>query len=343
MRGPWVLVGAVLLLVLPLGGASSPSQGTTSGPTDATTFNGNFSLSGIGPQTDVPAGSNLTVQLELRDPAFTSAEAGLYVHIPAAEGLFNVSYGLLHELVPGSTVQFVSTGWTDPANTTYSFLLTNETVFSNTGNAVRDRATVSTQGLAMTSAEPFGHLAVGFRWRWLLIPSAGSSVTGPWTPSDSGATITPGQYAQLGSVADSSLAPGQVFGLCLNGPVAGRTFQLQGVIPNPHLIVSSQNNPVPPGTAPPFCASWTVPAWLAPQTIQVYVWDLVPSGAANVTTFLLYIVKLQVVPIATPPPSFFGIDDSTWYLVGTAGAGAAGAVVILLAFGRRPRKGPDQG
>ncbi|MCI4366996.1 MAG: hypothetical protein L3K08_04510 [Thermoplasmata archaeon] len=316
---------AVLLLAVPLsaGSASSTIEPAGAPPT----ANGNFSIVGPGPETTLPAASILSVTFELRDPNYTAALKGIYVRVPAPTAQFNVSYGDLRITLKGTTVIFNSTNWTNPANTTTNQQLLNQTVFPNTGRVSTDRAVFASGDLALTSPAPYGALTVELRWRWAASPSFGANFTGNWEPSASGIPITPDQFVPIESPTALAVSPGQGIQVCLGGPVAGRTFYLEAVMPSPRLDFADTNVSVPTTGTPPFCMSLTFPSWLEPQTINVYVWDYnrAPSTPSNVTSFLLYVLKVSVVPLPTPSPSLYGIPLTQWYE-------ALGAVVAFLAI-----------
>ena len=316
---------AVALLAVPCPDVSGASSGTAA--TFEPTPNGNFSIEGPGPETNLPAGSILTVQYELRDPNYTSTQKGLYVRVPAPTAQFNVSYGQLRLQMPGITVAFNSTNWTNPANTTTSEQLLNETVFPNTGRVANDRAALSSGDLALTSPETFGALTIDLRWRWAASPSFGANFTGSWEPSASGVAIEPDQFVQLLSPASQTVSPGQGVAVCLGGPVAGRTFSLHAVMPSPRLDFATRNGTVAPNGVSPYCQTLVLPTWLEPQNINVYVWDLSTSNSTPgvITSFLLYVIKVNVVGASPSTPSLYGIPLGTWYL----GLGAATAVLLL--------------
>lgn len=339
----WAPPLAFLLGLIVLGTAAGATpRGTEGGPIPsgaplATNFSANFSLAGIGPEADVPAGSNLAIEYEVRDPSFGSGQAGLYVHVPSPEALFNVSWGIERSFLPGTTILFNSTNWTSPLNATPTIFLANETVFSNTGVPAKDRAILSTEGVAVTAPLPLGSLTIELRWRWVVAPSAGANISGAWIPSANGVPIEPGQYAQLVLGAGASLSPGQPYSACLYGSVANRTFQLQVLLPNPHLLVGATSATAPFVANGTFCFGLDLPSWLLPQTVQIDVWNIVPSASpgGNASTLLLYLLKAQVVPAATGPATWLGLPTEAWYIGGTALAGVTGLGIVGYAM-RRP-------
>jgi hypothetical protein len=325
-------VGVVLLaLVLPAPGAWAEASHAVL-PAFQPTFNGNFSAVGVGPETSVLPGTTLLIEFEMEEVGYSTALPGLYVRVPAPVALFNVSYGVLRIALPAVTVNFNSSGWTSTANTTTKFYLANETVFPNASSA-SDRATLSSQTVALTSPAPYGSFSFHLRWRWATTSLAGINSTGMWSPNPNGTVIQPDQYAQLQSPLTLNVPPGAGATVCLNGPVAGRTFSLHAVEPFPHLDFANTTATAPASGPLPYCVTLTLPSWLEPGLIDVDVWDYhaATSSNPNVTSFLLYVVKVNVAPASSPPPSLYGISFFDWYAgVGILAAAILGLVALLV-------------
>lgn len=340
MRAAAALVVLVLGLVaggIAPGGAAVAGRPSFAPPAAAVDPLGNFSLAGLGPENDTPAGSTLGVQYELRDPSYSGGLEGLYVHVPGPSATFNVSWGVLRVALPGATVVFDSAGWSNPTNTTFTTLLANETVFPNTGQLARDRATLTTEGMAITSPAPFGALTIEVRWHWYIQPSVGNVENGSWLPTTNGVPVEPGQYVQLSQGAGVTVAPGANYSACLTGAVGSRLYQMQEIVPSPHLLIAVQTGTAPAGTARPYCLFWHVPAWLVPQAISVELWGI-PNASSPDSGLWLYQLRLVVAPATPGVSELAGIDLTYWYVGGTAAAVAVAGTSLFLGLRRRARR-----
>lgn len=309
-------------------------------PSSSPIFNGNFSISAPGPGTSLPPVTLLTIQYEIMDPTYTSALSGLAIRIPAPVASFNTTAGTVRVYLPAKVITLVAPGWTNVTNTSTSMLLLNATTFSSGGPAASHRAIFSSQTVAVTSPSPYGSLSLALRWRWILQPSVGANITGPWLPPN-GTVIVPDQFADLASTSSKSLSPGDVFTACLDGPIGGRTFSLHAVQPDPRADLFSVNATAPLFVSGPFCIQLRVPNYIAPQLLLFLVWDYsnAAAGPANTTTFLLYIVRVTVVAPPAPPWVIFGVPG--WTFLGVA-AGVAGgstvAIALAMVYSRRRRR-----
>ena len=305
-------------------------------------FHGNFSASGDGPGTSAPALSTLTITYQFEDPSYTPDLSNLYLKVPAPAAIFNSTAGPFTLYLPPRTISINSSGWTAQSNASSTFPLANATTFTGEGGTSARGAILSTQTVSLASPLPYGALTVFLRWKWVLQPPTGPNVTlgaNPWIPSGTGVGIQPDRYAALASTSGSSLLAGQTFSACVDGAIADRTFSLHAETVRPANDFVQVNATVPSNQVGPYCWSLIVPTYVAAQTIEMHLWEylVAPTDPSNVTQFLLYSVRVNIVNDTGSTLSLFGISATQWALYGTAGILGL-IVVVVLSRRARSRK-----
>jgi hypothetical protein len=320
-----LLLAVCLLLPPPATGSlarptAAPPEGATQHPAlrpsdFATSANGNFSLTQPGPIGSLYPGTSLGAQytVSLRTPL--SSPSPLAVYVPPPELIVATSIGALRVFGSWANFTFGGNGSVSSVlSATYNLSLTIE--LPATYNAT-NRTIFSSQLVAIMSSLPYGSVNLSVAWRWVVAGPDGSIAKSPWANSS---LIDPAYFASVESFGPAQLTPGQSYGVCIGGPIAGRLFSLHLEIAKPYDDFVHVNESVPAG-ATSACLSATVPQGIAPGPLLAHIWSY------DRVTLLLYVLKLTLVnATAGAPPT---LASPGWKLVVNVSALSFGGLVLV--------------
>ncbi|MCI4345931.1 MAG: hypothetical protein L3K07_04180 [Thermoplasmata archaeon] len=316
------------LLLVPAVAAGAPGAAPTASAQPApadfqTSANGNFSV-WIPPPTVTPvAGAVVMGQFVVSLTSPLPASGTLSVWVPQAEATFFFSNGSVHLFRPAFELNFSSGSPTSSPLENLSTLVRVGLPFNQSSSAI-----LSSQLAAVMSDQPYGAVHLAVTWHWILISPDGSTFSGAWGRPYS---VLPALFVQMTNAGPTVLHPGDSFGMCLTGPLGGRTFSLHLEIANPLNDFVRVNRTVAPNTTGPLCWSARVATWVSPQVLIAHVW------AYDRVTLLLYIVKVTIVNATS---TLFGLPAfwATGPGIATLGALAVGlGVAVWGVWSRLPR------
>jgi hypothetical protein len=306
-RAPFLGIGLLflaLLIAVPNGLAGAPAPSTLATPAHAApaqggpplTYHANLYLASPVPAGPMSFGEELAATYGVMVPAFPSWSPPEYVVVPSALLTFPPSAGGSQVYLPAENVT----------------IRTNASVTVAVGPAVRESArtvppnasaSLSTQGVAVSASWPTGTYSVEVRWQWTLISPNGGRTSGNWSAWES---VAPAQIAGIVGSAPKVLVPGSPFDFCLNGTLQGRSFSLHLSMGANGSQLDLGNATIPDRSTPVFCWNSTISSSLSPQPAYLHVWEI------DNTSFLLYVLKVQVQPGATSKTSGYGWMPSSW-------------------------------
>ncbi|MCI4363680.1 MAG: hypothetical protein L3K13_05175 [Thermoplasmata archaeon] len=306
---------------------AAPRSSTQLGPADfQTSANGNFSV-WIPPPTVTPvAGAVVMGQFVVSLTSPLPASGTLSVWVPQAEATFFFSNGSVHLFRSAFELNFSSGTPTSSPLENMSTIVRIGLPFNQSSSAI-----LSSQLAAVMSDQPYGAVHLAVSWHWILISPDGSASSGAWGRPYA---VLPALFVQMTNAGPTVLHPGDSFGMCLTGPLGGRTFSLHLEVANPLNDFIRVNRTVALNSTGPLCMTARVATWVSPQVLIAHVW------AYDRVTLLLYIVKVTVVNATS---TLFGLPAFWATGPGIASLGALAVAVGIAGWGvwnRLPRSRP---
>jgi hypothetical protein len=339
----WILGLFVVALLLGTGFAVTGGARTAQAPLTATVpFNAPASTSTSGPLSYHAAiyanassptgtflpGEQVDAQFQVQVPSYTSSLGAVQVRIPNSLAEFPSTTGPLHVYL--SAVNFtITSAAVFQAVAGPAGRWTGDTSFNASGVAF-----LSTQGLSVMSSAPYGSIAVQFSWRWVMTAVDGTPNSGIWSPV---ASVEPPAIANLAGSPAGTWTVGEPYNLCMNGPIAGRTFGIHVSIANPIEQFTGASFTVPTNFGNAYCWNNTLPSNISTQQAFIHIWAF-----ANVT-FQLYNFPIMLVTTSTNSTSltssFLHLSYLPLLLFGLAVViGVVVVVEVAVLSARRRRK-----
>jgi hypothetical protein len=278
------------------------------------------------PTGSVFPGEQVTAQFRVQVPTYASAAGSGQIRIPNSLIQFPTTAGALRVYLSAVNFTIVNNG-SQEILAGPSVRWTLGVTFNVTGPAL-----MSTQGLAVMASWPYGEYPVQFSWRWVMTAVDGTPSSGFWSPW---AQVTPPQIANLAGTPAKNWQLGLPYQLCLNGPVAGRTFQVHVSIANPVAQYTGASFVVPASFGAAYCWNNNVPANTTPQQAFIHIWEY-----ANVT-FQLYDYPIELTNNQSSSTSLVAFIVTGWVPVLIGAAVVIGVVVAveLTLLNARQRRG----
>lgn len=318
-----VAVGAPLLFHhgSPGGGGSSVLPPPTC-VGNATNGPSSFIISSPNPAVNAPSGSQLSVSYEVRALVSGAGTASIKVDVPTVTAVFPTEGGGSITIQVGPHVLAAAlSAWSDPNATSHSRTLNSSTVFQSNASAY-----LSTSKIAVSAPTPFGSFALEVRWQWVLTPTGGAPVVGPWTvPTAQGSSPSefyPAAAVTLVGSSGTNATIGWNFTLALSGAAPSESFviKLENVTTGGDLRDSSAVAPSAAGA--PFNASVLVlgtSGALVPGKYIIHLHDACNALLLSLPITAHYTQKasvgVHVAPSVCGPVQIDGtayLDNSSW-------------------------------
>ena len=278
----------LLLSLFPFGGTAAPSARTgnaglsAQAAPNACNAAGSLTPSAIlslnaNPAHNLSAGGTLSVVYEIAVVNFTNASPAATIHVPNLWFKFPLLGGTTYQIHENATVFTITApGWTDPNLTRKSVVVPGGLAFN-----ASQKATLTSQKLAVMADATYGNLTIEIRWQWQNTVGAGRP-TGAWStltwssnyPKSLATIFEPAPYAVITNF-NATAVIGSNYSLNLSGLVASQRFFLEMEYPGSGKVVQDL-----PTTAGPNATNVTVSIpvlnyvhALSPGTYLVHIHD----------------------------------------------------------------------
>lgn len=237
---------------------NSPTPSPANGSNTSTTFpgpqSGNCNAIGsptpsslliptANPSVSLGSGGSLTAGFEVGVVNYSSTNAGTRLILPSVFATFPLSGGSSYQVyLPARTIYVNASGWSSPSLGARTVQPSAGLTFSSSASAV-----LSTQKIAVMTAENYSAVTMELRWSWTLHQPDGTLVNGTWTtpsraahwPSQLPSIFYPAPFASLLSTGGSTVTIGTNFTATLGGMVSARYFFLELEYPGTGKVVQA--------------------------------------------------------------------------------------------------------
>ena len=221
-------------------GSAAPAGATTRCNSYSSTTPSAVLIPLANPSSNLSAKGTLTVNYEIQVLNFTNATVGTTIYVPNLWFKFPETNGATYEIHENATVLTVASGgWESPPNSEK-----NVTVAGGLDFAQNQKASLTSQKLAVMADAWYGNLTIQIRWHWQNTVGIGRP-TGPWSllttttssPSKSLPSVfEPAPYVYILNFNGSAVI-GSNYSDTLGGFVAGQRFFLEMEYPTSGKVV----------------------------------------------------------------------------------------------------------
>lgn len=276
-----------------------------------------------GPNGTTPPGEQLSAGYEVEVPNYTASLGTPIVRVPNVLVRLPTTTGAIHLYLDAVNITVTSSAPVAAGAGPLTHLPAAETFNATSAGEL------SSQGLAVMAAWPYGEASVLFRWHWTSVGPDGSVGGGVWS---NWTTVVPAELVDLGGQVGRTWTVASPYELCLTGALAGRTFSLRVATTSPPSQLDGGE--ASGGAASYLCWNNSLPDSTPSQSAVVHLWE------TDNTTFLLEAFDVDLVaagsPTSWPPPA------SSSALIAEASGGVLAAAVALVLLhlvlrSKRPR------